>query len=84
MNNKQSRYNAQKNQLLQLIQTKANRFKQTTMSINLDEARAELRQSFTQIQVAFKNLVKDNAITIIKKHYLPNEVLYTIQLKQSI
>lgn len=84
MNNRQSRYNAQKNHLLQLIQTKANNLKQTTMSINLDEARTELKQSFTQIQTAFKDLARDNAITIIKKHHLPNEVLYTINLIQTV
>lgn len=78
--NKQCRYNAQKKHLLQFIQIKANILKQKTMSINLNEVRTELHQSFRQIKAAFRNLKTDGAIKILKKHYFPEAVIYTIEL----
>lgn len=78
--NKQCRYNAQKNHLLQFIQIKANILKQKTMSINLDEARTEIHQSFVQIKAAFRNLETDGAIKILKKHHFPKTLIYTVEL----
>lgn len=74
------RQEAQKKQLLEYLAQTAINLNQTKFTINLDEARKQLKQSFIQIKVAFDELVKENLVSICKKHRIDNNTLYTCEL----
>lgn len=75
------RQEAQKKQLLGYLAQTAINLNQTKFTINLDEARNQLKQSFIQIKAAFDELVKENLVNICQKHRIDNNTLYTCELK---